>query len=92
MSEMPKYLFGHEERRRSRVKKNKAMNKVTRRTLRQACEMARLPEPGSARDLSETYLALLLAGVDHRAVGSAAWERAILFDAPRESSPADRRP
>jgi hypothetical protein len=76
----------------ARVKKNKGMNKVTRRSLAQACEAAGLPEPGSARELAETYLALLLVGIDHCAVGSAAWERAILFDAPPESKPADRRP
>ena len=54
------------------------------RSLEEACRLADLPMPGSAAALSEAYLRLLVAGIDHESMGDECWLDAVLLKAPKE--------
>ncbi len=55
----------------------------SRRSLDDACRLAGVPEPKAA-GLVDTYLRLLVAGVDHLSTGTWAWCYLLLDGAPCE--------
>ena len=70
----------HGRRRRKPVSEFLAPR--SKRSFEDACALAGLPEVGSAAQLSETYLRLLVEGIDHERVGHEWWVDAILSGAP----------
>ncbi len=53
------------------------------RSLDTACRLANLPLPQTVDELGETFLRLLIQGVDHLHVGQPVWFKAMLT-APRD--------
>ncbi len=53
------------------------------RSLDTACRLADLPLPQNVDDLGETFLRLLIQGIDHLHVGQPVWFKAMLA-APRD--------
>ena len=64
----------------------------SKRSLEEACALAGLPEVGSAAQLTEVYLGLLIEGVDFQDVGDEFWLDAILWNAPADPRPLPRDP
>ena len=58
------------------------------RPLEEAFALAGLPMPGSAAEASESYLRLLVAGLEHEDVGTESWINIILFGAPKDTATA----
>lgn len=56
----------------------------SQRTLAEACRQAGLPEPVTARDVTEVCFRLLLDGIDHEHVGASHWRDWLLLGAPAE--------
>jgi len=80
----------HGRRRRKPVSEFLAPR--SKRSFEEACALAGLPEAGSAAQLTEAYLHLLLEGIDFQHFGDEFWLDAILWNAAADPRPLARDP